>query len=120
LTRGSSSAQSTKRTDSIDTAERADQWGVKLHREVAKLIIEYGLENEFFVPSLGELIEQLERDPKVYPKKKGRLKKARAAALAVGRNVWRAVFTIDEKARTVLILAINEHDAAYNEAMRRI
>lgn len=76
--------------------------------------------SEFFSPTIGELLEQLEIDPTVYPKKRGRLKKARAATLTIGGNVWRAVFKINEKQRTVLILAIDEHDTAYREAARRI
>jgi len=119
-TRKNSLRQSANRKDSSDTAAPADRWSVNVHRDVAKLIVEHGLESEFFVPTIGELIDQLQRDPKVYPKKKGRLKKTRAAALTVGGNVWRCVFTIDENARTVLILAMSEHDVAYNQATRRI
>ncbi len=62
----------------------------------------------------------LRRDPKVFPKKSGPLRAARAAKLRFRGTAWRAVFTLDEATRTVTILSLGPHDRAYAEAERRL
>jgi hypothetical protein len=67
----------------------------------------WGLANEDFAPKLEDLILALEANPYQFPeKRRGRLTGARAAEL-------------DEDFHEVYILAIGEHDAAYDEAERR-
>lgn len=67
------------------------------------------------------MIDELETDPKRHPKKHGKLKSARAVRLRYSDGVtWRAVYTIDEIARVVLIIGLGPHDRAYDDAERRI
>lgn len=82
-TQRSSSTQSTKQTK-YDTAVPAGQkaWHVKLHRDVGKQIAGYALSDKRFSPTLRQLIAALEAKPKQFPKKKGKLKDARAAELS--------------------------------------
>ena len=80
-----------------------------------------GVGSEQFRPSIGDLINELESNPKRYPKKQGKLKSARSAPLRYSKAVtWRAVFTVDEVARVVLVIALGPHDQAYDEAEHRI
>jgi hypothetical protein len=94
-------------------------WRVRLHREVAKLVAYHGRDNDDFTPTIGELIELLETDPKTHPKKRGKLRAFRAAAIVFRTEVWRAVFTLNEVHRTVDVVALAPHDDAYREAQRR-
>jgi hypothetical protein len=67
------------------------------------------------------LIEELKRDPKRHPKKSGDLRSARAAPLRFADGAaWRAVYTVDEESRTVMIASLGPHDVAYAEAKRRL
>jgi hypothetical protein len=60
-------------------------------------------------------------NPKQYPKKSGKLKTARAAEIIYADGiVWRAVFTLNEKARTARVISLGPHDEAYADAERRI
>ena len=103
-------------------AQDGAQYRVELHPQVAKIVAAHGGAGaSVFRPSIGDLIDELEVDPKRYPKKHGKLKSARAAPLRYMQNVtWRAVYTIDEDARVVLILGLGPHDQAYDDAERRI
>ena len=115
-----SSTRSRKPTK-FDTAVPAGQnpWTVELHREVAKDVARYGLRDIRFTPSLRELIDALAANPKQFEKKKGKLKAARAADLQFKNVTFRAVFILDEAARTVSILSLDPHDEAYRNAKRR-
>ena len=115
------STPSTKRTK-YDTAVPAGQkpWIVKLHRQVGKEVAGYGLADRRFSPSLRELIDALSANPKQFPRKKGKLKDARAAGLKFEKVTFRAVFTLDEAARLVLVLSLDPHDVAYDRATRRV
>jgi hypothetical protein len=73
-----------------------------------------------FRPTLAALVAALKIDPKRFPKKHGRLKAVRAASLTFRGAAWRAVFTLDEDARIVMVWALGPHDRAYEEAVRRI
>jgi hypothetical protein len=112
----------TKRPNQNDTAERdVPEWIVSFHPEVLKLIAKHGLDSPLFRPTLGQLISRLERDPKRFAKKQGRLRRARAADIRFADGaVWRAVFVLDESTRRVFVCALAPHDVAYNEAERRI
>lgn len=79
----------------------------------------YGLENPDFSPTLTELIEKLETNPKQFPKKRGKLRHARAAGLKFRAVSFRAVFVLDEEARTVSVLSLDKHDVAYAKAEHR-
>jgi hypothetical protein len=71
--------------------------------------------------SIGNLIADLETDPKQFAKKQGKLKAARAATLIYADGiVWRAVFVLDEKMQRVRVIALGPHDEAYKDAERRI
>lgn len=98
------------------------RWRVKLHREVAKVVEAYGgLDADIFRPKIAALIDELEHDPKRFPKKKGALAGARSAPLTFGAGVvWRCVFTLNEKTRSVKVLSLGPHDEAYDLARRRI
>jgi len=62
----------------------------------------------------------LRHDPKQYPKKSGPLQNVRAARVRFrGREAWRAVFIVHEKARLVNVLSLGPHDRAYDDAVRR-
>jgi mRNA-degrading endonuclease RelE of RelBE toxin-antitoxin system len=93
-----------------------------LHRAVIKVIESYGgTQSNAFRPRISEVIQTLRDDPKIYPKKGGRLKDARAVRLRFRDGVaWRAVYTIHESMSVVFILSIGPHDTAYAEAKRRI
>jgi mRNA-degrading endonuclease RelE of RelBE toxin-antitoxin system len=103
-------------------AQGGGRYRVEFHPQVAKIVAEHGgVGADVFRPSIGELIDELEIDPKRHPKKHGRLKSARAARLRYSDSVtWRAVYTIDEVARVVLIIGLGPHDRAYDDAERRI
>jgi mRNA-degrading endonuclease RelE of RelBE toxin-antitoxin system len=109
------------RLQSRDIAGPGDHpYAVKFHREVAKVAARFGADSTVFRPTIAELKASLEIDPKQYPKKRGELKDARAAALTFrGGAAWRAVFTITEQTRTVRVLALEPHDDAYRNAKRR-
>ena len=82
--------------------------------------MKFGAESAVFRPTLAELKASREVDPKQYPKKRGKLKDARAAALTFrGGVAWRAVFTISDQTRTVRVIALEPHDDAYRNAKRR-
>lgn len=108
-----------KRPDSSDIRKHGGLWVVNIHRDVAKTIAQHA-RDDAFRPSLAELLAQIERDPKGFPKKKGSLRDYRAASLRFADGVsWRAVFAIDDKERTVFLLALAPHDRAYRDAETR-
>jgi hypothetical protein len=118
-----SSAPSTKRPGATSSGIREPDgrpWRVKFHREVAKIIAKFGEDNVVFRPTIAQLQQQLEIDPKQFPKKKGQLRNARAAELAYAGVTWRAVFTLDEEGRVVKVLSLDAHDVAYERARRRV
>lgn len=98
-----SSTQSTRQTR-FDTVVPGGQkpWHVKLYRDVGKLVAKIGLEDRRFCPTLRELVDALKANPKQFPKKKGKLKDARAAELSFKGVTFRAVFTLNEGTREVL------------------
>jgi mRNA-degrading endonuclease RelE of RelBE toxin-antitoxin system len=106
------------------TAGAGDRpWRVRLHPKVAKQITGYigGAASPLFRPTIGSIIAALKTDPKQYPKKKGPLKDARAADLRYNDGVtYRAVFTIDEAEHAVDVLALDQHDKAYQVAKNRV
>jgi len=84
------------------------------------VVAHYGYDNARFRPTIRDLVDELKTRPKQFPKKRGKLKEARAAALRFNDGTaWRAVFTVDERSRVVRILSIESHDAAYRSARRR-
>lgn len=116
---------STKRSvkKSSGTAEPGDRRRrVSFHRDVARVVAAHGgAEGDFFRPQIRALVELLEADPKRYPKKSGRLKRCRSAAITVDNGVvWRAVFVVKEREREVRIIALGPHDRAYKDAGRRL
>jgi mRNA-degrading endonuclease RelE of RelBE toxin-antitoxin system len=121
--RGNSSKRSTKRTKHAKRATAAPvanaPWGVKLHPEVGKDVTDYGLADPAFSPTLGELLKELETNPKQFPKKKGKLKNTRAAPLKFKNVSYRAVFDLDETTREVFVFSLDPHDQAYARASRR-
>jgi mRNA-degrading endonuclease RelE of RelBE toxin-antitoxin system len=73
-----------------------------------------------FRPTIGELIDALEADPKQFPKKHGKPKGCRAAPVVYADGiVWRAVYELNERKRTVRVLALGPHDEAYEDAGNR-
>lgn len=66
------------------------------------------------------MVEDLETDPKRYAKKRGKLADARSYRIRFRGTAWRAVFTVDDDARVVSIIALDRHDEAYRQAERRI
>jgi mRNA-degrading endonuclease RelE of RelBE toxin-antitoxin system len=96
------------------------RYAVRFGREPAKIVAQYGHDNEIFRPTLAQLTDELRLNPKQYPKKRGKLKNTRGADLRFGDGVpWRAVFTIDEAARIVRVISLESHDQAYRSAKRR-
>ena len=93
---------------------------MKFHRDVAALIEQHDLTDPVFAPTLEKLIDDLQSDPKQFSKKAGKLKTARAAPIRFNKANWRAVFTLCESERFVLIIALGPHDVAYTDAARRI
>ena len=93
---------------------------VDLHPRVAKTIARHGIENDDFSPTIIAMIVDLEADPKRYEKKSGDLADARSYRLRYRNAAWRAVFTVDDDARVVRIIALDRHDEAYRDAARRI
>lgn len=83
-------------------------------------IAQYGLGSNIFRPTLAVVFRALETNPKQFPKKRGKLGGVRAAELRFRDGVvWRAVFSLDEVTRTVLVQALGPHDTAYADAARR-
>jgi hypothetical protein len=87
---------------------------------VRKAIVEFGLENRDFRPTLGALMSDLRRDPKRFPKKSGALRGMRAAPLRFRGRAWRAVFRVDDVHREVDVVSVGPHDTAYDVACRRM
>ena len=79
----------------------------------------WGLENPDFAPTLDELIDQLETNPKQFPPKTGKLAGTRAAEVFYREDTWRLIFDLDDEYLEVTILAIGPHDVAYRQAQRR-
>lgn len=111
-----------KTVSNASAAPDARRYRVELHPRVAKTVaLHGGLGTALFRPSLNAALDELEIDPKRYPKKQGRLRAARALPLRYSQSVvWRMVYTIDERARVVRIVGLGPHDRAYEEAERRI
>jgi hypothetical protein len=125
LTQPPFSALSTKRrgAKSNDIVEPgAQDWSVKLHAKVIKTIAAHGgLQSGAFRPDIGDLIDHIRQNPKQFPKKQGALRDLRAADVIFADGmVWRAVYTLDEATRTVRVVALGPHDAAYRDAERRL
>jgi hypothetical protein len=95
------------------------QWEVVLHREVGKDVSGYALCDPKFTPPLRQLFDALKANPKQFRKKRGKLADARSADLKYGDITFRAVFTTNEAARIVYVLALDQHDVAYRKATRR-
>ena len=98
-----------------------NEWTIRLHPRVLRDVSEFGLQNRDFRPTLAALSIELRRNPKQFAKKSGCLHGTRAARLRYrGRDAWRAVFQLDERAREVLVLSLAPHDEAYEVAARRM
>jgi len=124
FTQRSRSATSGTAKPDVPAPLRADgddgRWHVIYHPQVAKLVTAESLGEPTFMPTLGELELALETNPKQFVKKSGNLANCRAANLTRHDGVvWRLVFTLVEKARTVRVLALAPHDDAYRDAARR-
>lgn len=79
------------------------------------------MDSQTFRPTIGELVRELKVNPKQFPKKTGKLKTARAAPVKFADGIeWRAVFTLNEDARIVRVIALDPHDTAYGTAINRI
>jgi mRNA-degrading endonuclease RelE of RelBE toxin-antitoxin system len=94
-------------------------WHLRFTRAVFHDVQRWGLSNADFIPTLAELLAMIEIDPHQFPEKRGSLSGARAAALTYRGRTWRAVYDVDDYAREILVLAIGEHDNAYDDAARR-
>jgi mRNA-degrading endonuclease RelE of RelBE toxin-antitoxin system len=110
------------RRTKFDTVAQEGQrpWEVLFHRAVGDDISRCGLDDTRFSPTLRELVDALEANPKQFPKKLGKLKNARAAHLRFTDVEFVAVFVLDEAARRVKVLSLDPHDRAYEKAVRRI
>ena len=82
-------------------------------------MVRWGLQNADFVPTLDQLIDELEINPKQFPLKTGKLAATRAAEVFYRGATWRVVFEVDDDYLEVMILAIGPHDVAYRAAERR-
>jgi mRNA-degrading endonuclease RelE of RelBE toxin-antitoxin system len=82
------------------------------------VVARHGLEDPDFNPTIAEVIAELERDPKQFEKKFGKLAGIRAAPLRYRNAPWRMPFLIDERTRIVTVITIDKHDAAYRAASR--
>jgi len=96
-----------------------DRYLVTGEPSVLETIVQWGLENDDFEPTLFELLDELERDPKQYPPKRDKLEGARAAHLMYRGKRYVAVFDIDDDVLEVYLWALDEHDLAYRAAQRR-
>jgi mRNA-degrading endonuclease RelE of RelBE toxin-antitoxin system len=94
-------------------------WDVRFKRAVVVDVQRWGLDSPDFVPTLAELLESLRTDPYQFPEKHGGLAGARAADLTYRGRTWRLVYDVDDYVREVYVLAIGEHDEAYDDAERR-
>jgi mRNA-degrading endonuclease RelE of RelBE toxin-antitoxin system len=95
------------------------EWDVRFKRAVLVDVQRWGLENPDFIPTLAELVELLRTNPYQFPEKRGTSAGARAADLTYRGRTWRLVYEVDDYAREVYVLAIGEHDDAYDDAERR-
>jgi mRNA-degrading endonuclease RelE of RelBE toxin-antitoxin system len=95
------------------------EWDVRLKRAVVVDVQRWGLDNPDFVPTLARLLEAVRANPYQFPEKYGRLAGARAADLTCRGRTWRLIYDVDDYAHEVYILAIGEHDEAYDDAERR-
>jgi hypothetical protein len=59
-------------------------------------VVRWGLESADFVPTLEELIDELETNPKQFPPKSGKLAGTRAAEVFYRGTTWRVVFDVDD------------------------
>jgi mRNA-degrading endonuclease RelE of RelBE toxin-antitoxin system len=109
------SKKPTRSATATPAAPAARKWVVEVHKEVAKDIAHYGLSCPGLMPSWQDLVEQLEENPKRFPKKQGKLKRARAAQLKHLNVVYRVAFVIEEARRSVRIVACSLHDQAYKK-----
>lgn len=94
-------------------------WQVEFQPSVARRVAKLGIANPDFNPTIAEVLLELERDPKQFEKKSGKLAKMRAVELRYRNAVWRLVFTLDEKECVVICIALDKHDEAYRSAERR-
>jgi mRNA-degrading endonuclease RelE of RelBE toxin-antitoxin system len=101
-------------------AARVGRWVVEFAPSAGREIRGLSLEDPNFTPTLLKIVEALQCDPLQFPKKRGKLKSARAAALRFYGVSWRLVFIVGTKERRVRVLAIGPHDVAYERAERRI
>ena len=96
-----------------------DRYLVTGEPSVLETIVQWGLENDDFEPTLLELLDVLERDPKQFPPKRDDLEGARAAHLMYRGKKYVAVFDADDDVLEVYLWSLDEHNAAYRTAERR-
>lgn len=78
------------------------------------------MQSSAFRPTLDALFADLERNPKQFPLKKGKLQGHRAATLRFNKTVvWRCVFIVDDAEAVVRVRTLGPHDEAYAKAERR-
>jgi len=106
-------------TDRTSATSGGPRWQVQFETGAARDVRGYDLDDPRFRPTVRALVEDLKRDPFSFPKKRGKLKNARAASLRFANVAWRVVFTINESRRLVRILSVGPHDVAYERATRR-
>jgi mRNA-degrading endonuclease RelE of RelBE toxin-antitoxin system len=106
--------QRRRRAERYDVAYEVSYWP-----SVAQDVATWGLDNADFVPTLDELLNELETNPKQYPAKHDELAGARAADVEYRGQTWRVVFDVDDDFLEVFVLAIGPHDQAYRTAARR-
>jgi mRNA-degrading endonuclease RelE of RelBE toxin-antitoxin system len=92
-------------------------WKVDLSKAASRVLTRHR-HDEDFCPTIEEVIAELKRDPKQFPKKHGRLEGIRAAPLRYRNAPWRIPYLIDEEQRIVTVITIDKHDAAYRAAGR--
>ena len=114
--RRSTKLQGTPLSGIREPADRA--WRVKLARAAQRVVTRFGYDDPDFSPSLKDVLEALEHDPKQFEKKAGKLAGIRAAPLRYRNAPWRIPFILDEREHAVLVLTIDKHDAAYRAASR--
>jgi hypothetical protein len=107
---------------SSDTHDEGDlpPYDLRLDPRVAAKITRYGVQNADFVPLIATMLDELERNPKAYPLKTGKLAEARAYHIEYRGPTWRAIFIVDDEFSEFIVLSFGPHDPAYAEAERRI
>ncbi len=118
-----STRRSEKRAETRQRPQRPEkeelEYEVRYWPSVGQNVVTWGMENADFVPTLDELLRELETNPKQYPTKHDDLAGARAADILYRGHTWRVVFDVDDDFLEVYVLAIGPHDKAYRDAARR-